>query len=379
MAPLAIPPVHPKDKNLLRPLSELGKPKHAPGGYSFLRRTEYISSEQSRPRPDSSIKTPSKTFVKPRKPADTSNDEPINILRSAIKGFDVAYPHDAYTGPDTEENIRGAVPSPAELEAWNNPKHPSNPELKLVDRYPLLPDLDAMTDSASYMVVKFAANPTSSTDKRDTRMDVGVLHALEISPEVLAEWKAKVTAHDADPAHHPHPGGVPYSYNLFLPADEVTADNLSTKLDVDDPDKDDPELCARKDKDGSGSIRLNQVRIYDTGRQSGTPEFPYKEVALAIHDPELEEKAPRLGVEGGKPARGRLKKAAYYYPVAQKLQLKPRRNKNLVQLGLAAQAPDDEENKVDVMDLTVREPDEVEESRRSGHRMDLDIQTEAES
>lgn len=379
-APLAIPPVHPRDRNLLRPLSELGKPKYAPGGYSFLRRTEYIASEQSRTRLDNvPSKSPTKTPVKVRKPADTSKDDPINILRSVVKGFDIANPKDTYSGPDTKDNIRGHIPSPAEIEAWKNPKHPTKPELKVLDTYPMMPDLDAITDSLAYMVAKFTVNPTQSTHTRDARMDVGLLQPLDLDPDVEAEWNAKVTAHEADPVRNPDPGGPPYSYSLFLPADDSTAQNMAKKLDIDDPEKDDPALCVRKDKNGLGSIRLHHIRTYDTGRQSGTPAHPFKEVALALHDPELEENVSQTGVERGKPTNGRLQKAAYYYPVVQKMQLKPRRNKNLAQLGLASGLAEDEEDKVDVIDITIREPDEIEEAKRLGHRTDLEAKQNDDS
>lgn len=376
-APPIIPPIHPKDKNLLRPLSELGKPKYAPGGYSFLRRTEYISSEQSRPRPDSGAsKAPAKAPIKFRKPIDTTKDEPVNVLRAAVKGFDIANPKDTYTGSDTKENIRGAVPSPAELEAWKNPKHPSKPELKLIDTYDLKPDLDAITDSSSYMIAKFASNPTQSTDIRDTRMDVGVLQPMDLSQEAEADFKAKVAVHEADPVHNPHPGAPLYSYEFFLSTDENTANQMKKKLDVDNPNWDDPTLTTRKNHNGRTSFRLNHIRTYDTQRQSITLEHPYREVAIAIHDPALERITAQANFETAGKVSGRLDKAAYYYPLVQKLQLKPRRNKNFAQLGLASKIPEVDENKVDAIELEIRDPDGTEEAKRSGHRTELENRPE---
>lgn len=338
-----------------------------------MRRTEYISSEQSRPRTDSNAsKPPVKTPVKLRKQTDTTKDEPVNVLRAAVKGFDIAHPKHAYTGSDTKDNIRGAVPSPAELDAWKNPKHPSKPELKVIDTYAIKPDLDAITDSSNYMIAKFASNPTQSTDIRDTRMDVGVLQPMDLTHEAEVEFKTKLAAHEADPAHNPHPGGPMYSYEFFLPADDNTATNMKKKLDIDNPNWDDPTLSNRKNQNGHGSFRLNHVRTYDTGRQSIMSEHPHREVALAIYDPALEEKMAQAGLAETRAASDRLDKAAYYYPIVQKLQLKPRRNKNLVQLGLASRVADDDDNKVDVIDLQIREPDETEEAKRSGHRLDME-------
>ena len=375
-APLVIPPVHPRDKALLRPLSELGKPKYAPGGYSFLRRTEYISSEQSRPRPETSAaKSTVKSALKLRKPVDTSKDDPINVLRTAIKGFDIANPKDTYTGPDTKENIRGINPSPAELEAWNTPKHLSKPELKVLDTYEFKPDLDAITDSSTYMIAKFASNPTQSTDTRDTRMDVGILQPMDLSQDAQADFAAKVAAHSADPARVPHPGPAMYSYHFFLAADESTAANMKRKLDIDNLDWDSPTLTTKKNQVDHDSFRLNHVRTYDTGRFAILTEHPYKEVALAIHDPSFDEKMAEVGLAENSSSSGRLGKAAYYYPVAQKLQLKPRRNKNLALghgINHAIRIDEDDDNKVDAIDLQIRDPDETEEAKRSEHRRDLE-------
>ena len=294
-------------------------------------------------------------------------------MRAAIKGFDIANPKDAYTGPDTKEKIRGAATSPAEAEAWNKPKHPTKPELKLIGSYPIIPDLNAVTDSGAFMVTKFTANPTQSTNKRDTRMDVGLLHPMEMKPEVEAEYKAKQAAHEADPAHNPAPSGPEFSYEFFLPADEQTSDKIKQKLDVDNPDKDDAALYTKHNADEVGSFRYDHVRTYDTARQSGNPNEPYKEIALALYDPELEDKAGSVKLGREKNASGRQEKAAYYYPIAQKVQLKPRRNKNLAQLGLARGNADEEDEKLDAVDVSITEPDEVEAVRRAEHLAALGI------
>ena len=361
------PPVHPKDAPLLRKLSELGKPKFAPGGVSFLRRTEYISSEQPRTRVDSAAsRNPAKPTIKKRKPVDAAKDEPISVLRSVVKSFDIANPEDAYTGPDTEENVRGAAPTSAELEAWSRPKHPTKPELKLLDAYPIKPDLDAVTDTGGYMVVKFASNPTHATEARDTRMDAAMMSIIPASPAAEAAYQAKLSAHEADPAHVPHPGSLAYSYNLFLPTDEATADKIKKKFDVDNPQKDDPTLYNKKNKDGEGVFNLDSLRVYETGRQTMSRDN-YQEVALALHDRESDE------AEGNGEKSERLEKAAYYYPIFSKMQLKPRRNRNLANIGTQFNTNLDEEvDKVDKLSLTIQDPSETEQAKRSGLRKDME-------
>ena len=369
-ASLIPPPVHPRDKNLLRPLSELGKPKYQPGGISFLRRTEYISSDAARARSEAAPKsTPRSPGPKFRKTVDTSKDDPINVLRAAVKGFDIAHPDDAYTGPDTKDNIKGLEPTPAEIEAWQNPKHPAKSNLKPIDFYPILPDLDAGTDTGSYMVAKFAANPTQVTEKHDPRVDVGMLRPIELDDASIAEYNAKLAAHAAEPTQNPHPGGAPFNYHYFLPTEETSAINLKKMLDVNDPDHDDPSLYSSQNKEGKNRFRLNQQRVYETGRSTAAdPDHAYKEIALALHDPELEARAGDSSLA----ADGCLEKAAYYYPVMQKIQLKPHRSKNLAQLGVTSRLDaEDEEKKLDALDVFIGDLNELELARRAEHRAGL--------
>ena len=339
-APLATPPVHPKDKNLLRPLSELGKPAFKAGGYSFLRRTEYISSE-AKARAEANahaarVTARSPAAIKTRKPVDTSKDDPMFMLRSVVKGFDLANPEDAYTGPENTSNIRGVAPSAAEVEAWKNPKHPSKSDVQLLDAYPLKPDLDAITDSGAFVITKFTGNPTTTTESRDVRMDVGIVLPRE---------------HDSGD----------YDYDFFLSIDEVAANNFREKMNVNNPDKDDPELYTQKAADGSDHFRFNYHRTYDASRRVDSIDQQYKEVALALHDSEPD-------------SLDTQEKGAYYYPIVTKMQLKPRRNKNLAQLGLASQAVNEDIQKIDGMNITVKEPDEGEVAGRARHRDELEAE-----
>lgn len=339
-APLATPPVHPKDKNLLRPLSELGKPAFIAGGYSFLRRTEYISTE-AKARAEANAHAARTTFKSPtaakaRKPADTQKEDPMYMLRSVIKGFDLANPQDAYTGPDNASNIRGAAPSPAEAEAWKNPRHPSKPDVRLIDAYPLKPDLDAITDSGAFVITKFTGNPSASTEKRDVRMDVGIMYPRELESGT-------------------------FDYDFFLPADETAANSIRQKFDVNNPKRDNQDLYTQKSADGSECFRYNYLRTYNASRRVDSIDQQYKEVALSLHDHENDgQDTQEIG--------------AYYYPISTKMQMKPRRNRNLAQLGLASQAVEEDAEKIDWMNVTVGEPEEEEKAGRGRHREDLEVE-----
>lgn len=341
-APLAIPPTHPKDKSLLRPLSELGKPKFSTGGHSFLRRTEYISSEAKARAAEANAnasKTPPKSpgAAKFRRPTDASREDPMNILRHIVKGFDLANPDDVYTGPDNESNFRGAASTPAETEAWKRPKHPTKPDVRLLNSYPVEPDLDSTTDSGYYIITKFSGNPIPSATTHDIRLDVGTIVPQEQGAEEIHEF--------------------------YLPKDSDSARAVKRKYDGTDS-AEDSGLNAHTNQAGTPAYRYQHHRSYEVGRQVMSVNHPYKEIALALHDSEA--------VNGSGRVMDRLDKGAYYYPIGTKLQLKPKRNKNLAHLGLSSQAPDESTSeRADEIDIVIREPDDDEVDHRAEHRQEL--------
>ncbi|KAF1812959.1 Paf1-domain-containing protein [Eremomyces bilateralis CBS 781.70] len=315
-----IPPVHPHDKALLRPLAALGKPLSQAYGVSFLRRTEYITALQGGSRDPSSAMLRQKTTEKRFKKPNVSDDDPINILRSIIKGFDVAYPHDKYTGPDTPSNIRGAQTTAAEKEAWERPRHPTKPHLRVLDSYPVLPDFAAVPDTGAYIVVKFNPNPVGPTDKYDDRLDVGILFPQNPPPHELARYREQEKARKHDPSAQ---FAIPfYHYDFFMPsADSVRP--IKRKFDVLDDDNDGDKLYTWEsgvpETKGMKSFKYDRVRHYETYQQAGEgPDDCFTDtVGVALHDPE----ATETGVSSGK------QKAAYLYGISQRTFIRPKRAK----------------------------------------------------
>ncbi|KAI9700718.1 MAG: hypothetical protein M1836_002087 [Candelina mexicana] len=367
-APAQPPPMDPRDRALLRPLSSLGKPTAITSGVSFLRRTEYISSEQGRSRFESTTSSGlvrSTGHAKPkRKLLDESQDDPMNILRSVLKGFDLANPEEAYTGgDDASGNVRRAVITQAEREAWNKPKHPTKKKLTMVESYPVLPDLDAYPDSGGYIVTKFATNPMAESDTYDTRLDVGLLRPLPLAPDYVENLNAQSAAHGADPSK-PAPGPPHHDYEYFLPLSEADVGNIQRKFDVDDPQRDDPNLYASTMKHNQEPcFNFKRVRAYET--VSATASSLFEEVAVVLHDPK----------DSGK----RLQKAAYYYPIMQKSQIRPRRTTKLT-FGLSqSQRQEEEADRIDYLNVTVGEPSPDESRARSNARASYDVEFEVET
>lgn len=288
--------------------------------------------------------------------ANVDKEDPMNILRNIVKGFDIAYPADAYKGADSMESIRGAAVTDNELRAWTHPKHPTKPDLKLLDSYPVLPDLDALMPIGAYMVMKFQTNPLASEDY-DPRLDTAILRPVDDPirsrdfQRRMQEWEAARKLGGTDKARPMNE----YDYEYYAPSDPSAVKNIKRKFDVLDPDNEDEALYtdvfvppASEDGAEVGCFKYDRIRVYETYNQHGHPENFYNDsVALALHDEDDVSVVP-----GGK---RRLGKGAYYYPVIQRTALRAKRK-------FMDQPPgyENQEEVVDQIDLRVSERDEQE-------------------
>ena len=274
----------------------------------------------------------------------TNRDDPLNIIRNIAKGFDVAYPQDAYTGEDSTTEIRGAAITDADARAWSTPKHPSKPELELLDSYPVLPDMDAIPSSACYIVTRFITNPVTSGDNYDERLDAAILRPKE-DAQAYAQWKQKMADWDESSGKsQPLPED---NYEYFLPVEASAIRGIKRKLDVNDPENENDDLYADDVGEGRRAFKYTRLRTYETYNQHGDPNNLFNDsVALALHDPDTE-----IGTVPG--TETRLAKGAYFYPIIQRTALRPKRNVGNMAL---SQVPD--EDRIDEINLTVGEADE---------------------
>jgi RNA polymerase II-associated factor 1 len=391
MFPDRPPPIDPRDRALLRPLASLGKSSAAPSNVSFLRRTEYMTAHKSadptgNARPSSNtLRTsqPRKPFVRPK--ASDKND-PAAMLRTIEKSFNLAYPKDAYTGPDTMEHIRGAEITRAEREAWDKPKHPTNSELKLLDSYPIIPDLAALGDTGSYYLIKYKTNPSTIVDYYDTRLDCTILVPSN-SDEEISRYNDELAKHELDPEKHKKPQ-LKMDYNVYIPANDadVMVPRLKRKFDVYDADNDETDLYTDgleandDDEDNRGPhFRFKRLRAYETYVQTGDPDEQDPDikwndnVALALHDivRDIDNDAVRRGVA---PPR---QKAAYVYPINQRHLIRPKRPATAAITGFGhmsqqVQTEEVQDDTPDVLELRIGEPEEEELQAMEQHRLALD-------
>lgn len=354
-------PLHPTDKVLLKPLSALGK--GSGGAVSFLRRTEYTSSQGPQHFSSSTPKdlVRLRNDPKRRKTGSTNKEDPLNIIRNIVKGFNVAYPRDAYRGEENTSNIRGAAVSDAEIKAWSEPQHPSKPELTLLDSYPVLPDLEALPQTACYFVTKFITNPVAAGDSYDTRLDAALLRPRE-DKAAYAKYNQRKAEWDPEGTK---PAPLPEDdYDVFLPSSGAAVRGIKRKLNPNDPEHDDEDLYPDELADGARAFKYVRLRTYETYTQNGDPSNYYDDsVAMALHDPETD-----VGAVPG--MRKRLGKGAYYYPVMQRTALRPKRGE--VMTGPSQlQGGGGGEERIDEVNLTVGELSEWAQNAIKEKQMEL--------
>lgn len=347
------PPLSAADRALMRPPNALGKANSNSTGITFLRRTEYVtSSTTGGSKFESSNSSNTMRLRRKRKTAETSLDDPINIARHILKGFNIAYPADAYNGQDSAENLRAAESTPEERLAWNKPKHPKNPNLKLLDTYPLLPDWDATPDTGSYMVFKFTAPPINNPLDRtyDPRLDVALLRPAGQTIDDQEHYIYDLQAHKQDPTA---PMPIPrYQFEFFLPAGKDKVHGIKRNFTTHNPNDGDIDFDIAEDDEGlpRKCFKYDNVRTYETSQQVGDPHNTYGDVvALALHDPEKHTSEPLRDTS--------MQKAAYFYPIIQRTSIRPRRPGRV---DLTEEQP-----KVDVIEAAGKEPGNEAERRET--------------
>lgn len=303
----------------MRPLATLGKPKVAGAAVSFLRRTEYISNANTTTKSSPFRQAPKNTSRRPpkRKSPEPDIGTPAYVKRKIEKAFEVA-----------EGNLKDK----------SRIRHPTKPpvgkfkNLRVVEAYPVLPDLDAFPDSGAYVTYKFAHPPIPKDGTYDRRLLNSILK-YNRSPEEEEAYNVAVEAHNRDPENnHKPPNQQPYNFYL---ADKVKHVELfRQRFDLRNPDRDDDSLNP------------------ETKADSGKPafEYSYSRTYNAVVESELDHdtKYSEELVFGVDPAT----KVAWYYPSMQRMKLEPpRRIHNQFKR---------EKNDVDEIDIIPMDPsDEV--------------------
>ncbi|KAI1082272.1 RNA polymerase II-associated [Whalleya microplaca] len=323
-APAQPPPMHPHDRALLRPPGSLGNTKVADTNVSFLRRTEYISSTNARARHEGPLRSvnpnPRRTLKRPSPEPD--RDSPAYVKRKIDQSFAIAATN---------------------LKDKSRVKHPSKRNVKLVDAFPMVPDLESFPDSGAYVTFKFTHNPVPPSKVYDKRMLNGILKPISKSDAEEAAFQAALHAYERDPQNNPKPANL-MDYDFFLNDTAASAEKFRQKFDVENPDHDDEGLYTHK-SGAKPNFQFPRIRAYETAQESElNNQTKYdEEVILAFNEDEMIDQ-----------------KAVFYYPVMQRSIIKPQRTKNIARtIGVPDMV---DEEIVDQLDVTVEDPtDEIRE------------------
>ncbi|KAK2737379.1 actin-like protein arp8 [Myotisia sp. PD_48] len=366
MAPEQATALDPADLPLLLSLEQLRNPAPKSSNVSFLRRTQYIASGGAVRGIDAKgLSTGGPRALKPVKPKQ-SRDDPEYVKKYIQKGFDLAYPTTKHTGPDTSSKIEGLPATKAEQDAWATPVHPENPKLKPVGFYPIIPDVDGFPDPGAFLQVKFDKAPVPPINgRRDSRMDVSLLAPTQPEPRVVQEHASRTALHNANPLLYPDPGPTPFDFDVYLPSKLNSVKQIHRSFNSNNPDRDDSANYTHTSADGKKYHQYVHLRTYATSSQVLNADQKYKDIAIVLFDPEeIPEDERHLY---------RLRqKAAYYYPTLGKTRLKPDRSQKIAQAGLAPTRAKGKEERVDQIDVRVRDPDEQEARKRAAHRAQVD-------
>ncbi|KAI2623864.1 RNA polymerase II-associated [Hypomontagnella submonticulosa] len=322
-APAQPPPIHPHDRPLLRAPGSLGHPKLHEANVSFLRRTEYISSVSAKRHDTGAFRSnnpaPKRPLKRPSPEPDV--DSPAHIKKKIEQSFSV---------------------TAANLKDKTKLKHPTKRNVKLVDSYPLVPDLEAFPDSGAYVTFKFLHNPQPTSRNYDKRLLNGILKPISKSEAEEAAYAMALQAYERDPQHTQKPQNL-MDYDFFLNDSLESAERFRQKFDIENPEHDDESLYTHK-SNGRPNFLFPRVRTYETAQEdelNNQTKYDH-EVVLAFNDDVTIDQ-----------------KAVFYYPVMQRSVIKPQRTKNIARtIGLVPAGVDLEERNVDQLDVVVEDPND---------------------
>lgn len=231
-------------------------------------------------------------------------------------------------------------------------RHPTKPNIRLVESFPLLPDLEAMPDIGAYLGIKFQTNPVAPSSTYDTRISIGALKSIGSGEEREAAYDLAKEAWERDPERNPKPDML-QDFEFFIPQTTRDASLFKRKYDVFNPDHDAVEYSGTSEE-GNPCYRFKRLRAYETVSDLGNGNIKYDdEIILAIND----------GKDNAK------ERAAFYYPLSNRFIIRPQRKKNIDSRLYGAVDPADEGiDTHDYLDMVIVDPGESEIAARNEYK-----------
>lgn len=308
--------LHPKDRALLRDAG-IGNISKSEPDVSFLRRTEYIAERQL-PKSNGNLKgNDDVAEIAEAKKAENAND-PAAQLAAVENTFDQA-----------QET----------LDSFSNLKHPGKKHLKAVSTWPLLPDTSMM--DSKFLTLKFSGSASISRelqllkrqqkDKYDETFQKNSLESAIFRP---------ITSEDGE------------WISMYQVRDAKKAEEIKEKLNSSERERPVNILDEQEDIE---DYKFKHSKDYDMNFHRFSK--PYEELAIKFEPAE----------DSSETKKTRKRKAAYYYPVTGRIELKKHRASTNSEINRFLR-----DSAVDVINFTLREPNTNEIRKMDAIRSEFD-------
>lgn len=297
-------PLHAKDRALLRDAG-IGNINKSEPGVSFLRRTEYIAERQLASRGEEKTQTAAKK--------EDELHDPDAQLQAVEQSFELA---------------QKTLADPQLL------KHPRRKNLRAVAAWPLLPDTSMM--DTKYLTIKFTGSASLSRELQALKRKEALLYDEKFQKaSLLSAIYRPITSEDGE------------WVSFYQLQDKKAVEALGEKLTS--TEKEQPVNLLDEEEQDLDVYHFKHFKNYDM--QYHRFSKPYEELALKF--------VP--GESGSK------KRAAYYYPISGRVELKKHRTATNTEINRFL-----DESTYDLLDLKVREPNTNELRKMDTIRSEYD-------
>lgn len=304
--------LHPKDRALLRDAG-IGNISKSEPGVSFLRRTEYIAERQMPKANGLNGAEGAKDIVEK---AEAAND-PDAQLAAVERTFDQA-----------QES----------LDNYTSLKHPSKKNLKAVSAWPLLPDTSMM--DTKFIAVKFSGSASISRElqalKRQQKEEYD--EAFQKNSLQSAIFRP-ITSEDGE------------WISMYQVRDAKKAEEVKEKLNSSERER---PVNLLDEQENVEDFKFKHTKDYDMNFHRFSK--PYEELSIKF-EPEDHSESKKI----------RKRKAAYYYPVTGRIDLKKHRASTNSEINRFLR-----DSTVDVINFSLREPNTNEMKKMDTIRSEFD-------
>lgn len=298
-------PLHPKDKMLLRDAG-IGNINKSEPGVSFLRRTEYIAERHATNRPDDRAASARKV--------ELEKHDPEAQLQAVEKSFDLA-----------QESLN----DPTRL------KHPRKKQLRAVAAWPLLPDTSMM--DTKFLSVKFTGSASLNRELQALKRKEGSSYDEDLQRRSLLTAIYKpITSEDGE------------WVSFYQMKDKKGVEELTDKLTS--TEKEQPVNLLDDEDHDLRVFRFKHYKNFDMQYQRFSK--PLEELALKFVSDD---------------AGSKKRKAAYYYPISGRVELKKHRASTNTEINRFL-----DDSTTDVLNFKVREPNTNELKKMDNIRSEFD-------